>query len=125
MSSFSFSGGVWTSYTPTVTSSGGAINTYTINSAQYMAIGKQLTIQLDITITDAGTGSGAIFVTLPSGIFVGNNRGSFFGKEITNTGKGVIGYVTSSVIVLTYSADNSTAIATNSRVVGIGVGAIT
>jgi hypothetical protein len=47
-------------FTPTVTSGSGAITSYTA-SGTYVKIGKQVTVQMTINITDPGTASGLLF----------------------------------------------------------------
>lgn len=54
----------WTAYTPTVTSSVGAITSYT-SSGQYIDIGKVRHIQAYAKIVNAGTASSSIHVSLP------------------------------------------------------------
>lgn len=54
--------GTWS---PTVSSSGGAITSYTVNSATYTKIGRLVNISFTVTITNNGTGSGAVGITLP------------------------------------------------------------
>lgn len=51
-------------YTPTVTSSGGAITAYTA-TGKYTKIGNLVTVVANIVITNNGTGSGLINATLP------------------------------------------------------------
>jgi hypothetical protein len=54
----------WTSYTPTVTSGSGTITSYT-SVGGYTRIGKLCVFRFSVTITNAGTGGGAMYVTLP------------------------------------------------------------
>jgi hypothetical protein len=51
-------------FTPTITASSGTFTTVSA-SGTYTKIGRQVTIQLRVTITDAGTAAGAIKYTLP------------------------------------------------------------
>lgn len=68
----------WTSYTPTVTATGGAIGAYTLHSAKYKRVGTIVHVVVDLTITDVGTAANtAIIVTLPFptvGIHIGTMR---------------------------------------------------
>lgn len=52
-------------YTPVVTPAGGAITSYTA-TGKYRKVGKLTELYLDITITNNGTGSGALLVSLPA-----------------------------------------------------------
>lgn len=78
--------GAWTSYTPTVTSSSGSITSYTA-TGRYQRIGKTCVTAFSIVITNAGTASGAMIVTLP---FTAANPGNFSwagtGRENSLTG---------------------------------------
>jgi len=70
------------SYTPTVTSQVGSITTYTA-SAKYTRIGRQVTIEALIILTNAGTGLGELRFTLP---FTPVSDGNGSGFENGNTG---------------------------------------
>lgn len=72
----------WTAYTPVVTSSGGALGSYS-SAARYRREGNTVHISAVITITDNGTGSGAIEFNLPTAA----QRGLLFGREDALTGK--------------------------------------
>jgi hypothetical protein len=54
----------WTSYTPTVTAQSGSITTYSA-SGWYSQSGKTVVAQARVVISNAGTGSGTMIVTLP------------------------------------------------------------
>jgi hypothetical protein len=54
----------WTSYTPTVTAQSGSITTYSA-SGWYSQLGKTVVVQARVVISNAGTGSGTMIVTLP------------------------------------------------------------
>jgi hypothetical protein len=51
--------GTWT---PTISSTSGAITAYTINSARYTKIGRAVHIVVQFAVSDNGTGAGAIFI---------------------------------------------------------------
>ena len=76
--------GAWTSYTPTVTAEAGSITSYTVNRAAYIRVGKLCVTQLHITITNKGTGSGALNVTAPFNSY--NDTGGGVGREIAVVG---------------------------------------
>jgi hypothetical protein len=110
--------GTWTSWTPTFTSQGGTLTTVTINTAIYFQIGKLVTFTLDITITDAGTGTGFIRATLPStpnasftGAAQNINVTGFMGSSQIPSGDG-------GVYIAKY--DNTTFISTAARIVASG-----
>jgi hypothetical protein len=58
-------GEAWTSYTPTVTSSGGTITTVGAVSAAYTQVNKIVFVYVSITITTVGTATGQLRFTLP------------------------------------------------------------
>jgi hypothetical protein len=74
----------WTTYTPTVTAEAGSITSYTVNRSAYIRVGKLCVTQLHITITNKGTGSGALNVTAPFNSY--NDTGSGVGREIAVVG---------------------------------------
>lgn len=76
--------GAWTTYTPTVTAEAGTITSYTMNRSAYIRIGKLCVTQIHITITNKGTGSGALNITAPFNSF--NDTGSGVGREIAVVG---------------------------------------
>ena len=56
-------GETWTSYTPTVTSSGGTITTVGAVSAAYTQVNKIVFVYVSIVITTVGTASGQLQLT--------------------------------------------------------------
>lgn len=52
-------------WTPTFTSSTGAITSYTVSTARFEDLGGQVRFDVSVTITDNGTGSGSLRMTLP------------------------------------------------------------
>jgi hypothetical protein len=58
-------GEAWTSYTPTVTSSGGTITTVGAVSAYYTQVNKIVFVYFSIEITTVGTATGQLRFTLP------------------------------------------------------------
>lgn len=79
-------GAAWETWTPTVTSSSGAITSYTIGYAKYCQIQKLIVARISITVTNAGTAAGAyVDFTLP----ITSAIGSAYiggGREGTATG---------------------------------------
>lgn len=53
-------------YTPTVTASSGSFTTTTLGTCSYIRIGKLVVFTIDVTLTNIGTASGSLQVTLPS-----------------------------------------------------------
>jgi hypothetical protein len=106
-------------WTPTVTASSGAITTYTA-SGVYTKVGRVVHASAQITLTNIGTASGALIVTLPFSASTFPNIGA--GREDQNTGtmlQARIGSATpGSALVLTYN--NLTAIA-NGNVVQFSI----
>ena len=109
----------WSTYTPTVTAQAGSITSYTVNSARYQQLGKAVAIEVDITITNAGTASGAAFFTPPVNIAAFTYVLS--GRENGNTGNMLQGFSqgSSSFAVLTYA--NGSPIGAGNRIVLTGV----
>lgn len=56
----------WKTYTPTVTSGAGAITTYTA-TGQYKFVGDTMFLRQYVLLTDVGTATGIMYVTLPTG----------------------------------------------------------
>jgi hypothetical protein len=52
-------------FSPTITPASGSITSYTVNYYVYTKIGRVVTLIVDFTITNYGTGSGALRVTTP------------------------------------------------------------
>jgi hypothetical protein len=72
-------------FTPTISSSSGTITSSSVTSAVYTKIGRLVTVHVDVTITDAGTGSGALNFTLP--FTNGSAVAMGAGRENAATGK--------------------------------------
>lgn len=81
--------GTWS---PTVASSAGAIVSSTVNSAIYTKIGRLVKAIVDLTITDVGTGSGTLNISLP---FTAASVGVGCGRNITS-GNQLQGFVSGS-----------------------------
>ena len=74
----------WTSYTPTITSQGGSITTYTA-TGKYLQIDKGMFFIFTVTLSNVGTATGNMIITLPF-TAVGSSAGSAY--EYNTTGKG-------------------------------------
>lgn len=61
-----YTGGAWTTYTPTPTAGSGSFTTVSAAGA-YLTIGKLVHFCLTITITTAGTAAGAVICAIPTG----------------------------------------------------------
>jgi hypothetical protein len=81
--------GTWT---PVATFDSGTITTVSYSSALYTKIGREVTVVVYVTMTDSGTGTGALNISgLP---FASSSApASIFGQEQANNGKGLAGYV--------------------------------
>lgn len=105
--------GTWT---PTITSSGGAITSYT-SSGTYTKVGRLVNINVNFTITNNGTGFGAINVTnLPFNVS-GANAAIGSAREIAMTGSAGIIYPTSSTNLVVISYNNLYLGGTNYQIV--------
>ena len=95
-------GGVWQNWTPVPTAEAGTLTTVSA-SGKYAKIGKVVAVQLVITITTNGTGSGAIRSNLP----INNDFVTIItGRETNATGKLLQGLINSNAINI-YNYDNT------------------
>jgi hypothetical protein len=102
-------------FTPTVTSSSGTLTSVTVGVCDYTKIGRQVTVNMQITITNAGTGSGTLVATLPftNGASVGNGTG----RENALTGSQLqISVAATGTSASILKPDNTTIIATNAAI---------
>jgi hypothetical protein len=87
--------GLWDTYTPTLTAESGTITTIS-GSARYCQIAKNAFVSYTITITNKGTGSGFLNMTLPVPSKTATAVwGNGFGRETAVTGKYIVNEVTS------------------------------
>ena len=117
---FELKAGAWSTWSPTVSSSGGTITSSTVHVARYMTAGKTVTAFVHVTITNAGTGLGNLNISLPVAEQPhgsGFGSGGIFGREIALTGSMIAGLVGSGVAVVV-KYDGTTVIATNAQIVG-------
>jgi hypothetical protein len=102
-------------YTPTVAATSGTITSYTVTAA-YTRVGRQVTVVANVTVTNAGTGAGAITITLPwtaNGSYAFNGAG----RENALTGYMLQAYIAAGdTVVNAVGYDNTTAIATNAQI---------
>jgi hypothetical protein len=95
------------SWVPVVTSDGGSLTSYT-SSGAYTKIGRMVVARFEVTITNAGTGTGALRVVMP---FTPNANYNGSGREEAITGVMLMVYTPSvNAVVLRY--DNASPIAT-------------
>jgi hypothetical protein len=86
-----FPAGAWTTYTPTVTATTGSITSYT-SSGRYTRIGKTVVVWFTYNITNNGTGSATVDVSLP---IAGNSDLLATGSGIQlSTGAQIQGFMT-------------------------------
>lgn len=109
----------WTSWTPTITAVSGTITTSSITSAAYQEIGKIVICRFDVSISNAGTGSGALRLTLPvSAKNISNFGGS--GREYSITGNSLtVGIDSGTLTAMEIRRyDNQSIIVNNYRIIG-------
>lgn len=106
----------WTSWTPAISAGVGTITSTTINYAKYIQLGKTVIAQVDITITNAGTGAGAFLFGLPIAAIAGAGLGlTAFGREVAVNGKVLGGSSFSATTIGLAYYDNTSAIATTNQ----------
>ena len=95
-------------YVPVLTTTGGPVNSYTVNSAKFTLVKKLLITYLNITINNNGTGSGAVNITSPITI----NDANISGRIAGTTGK-VLGAQGGAGGFQIFNYDNTYPLATN------------
>ena len=111
-------GAAWESWTPTYSSDGGTVTTTTLVFAKYARINKILFFRGAVIINNAGTGTGAFYVTMPTGLTPANNTGDTtlgVGREYQNTGFILAVRTNGSDKIGITKYDNATIIATGNR----------
>lgn len=102
-------------YTPTVAATSGTLTSYTV-AAAYTRIGRTVTVVANVTVTNAGTGAGALTITLPwtaNGSYAFNGSG----RENALTGYMLQAYISAGgTVVNSVRYDNTSAIATNAQI---------
>lgn len=109
--------GEWTTWSPTYgASGGGTITTMTTNTARYCIVNKLVSLQINATVTNAGTGTGFLSFTLP--VTAKNTRQIGVFREIAALGHG--GFIdntsTTSALMIFYAAANT--VVTNYQLAG-------
>lgn len=100
-------GTAWDSYTPTLTASSGSFTT-TSASGRYKQIGKTVFFEVDVTITNKGTASGVLQVTLP--FTAAARRNVIGGYERVATGVLCFGAIASGGTIMSIMAYNNTSL---------------
>ena len=92
-------------WSPTITNTSGTYGSITINEANYIRNGNQITVSIRVTVT-AGTATGAMDITLPLGI---NALGFAFGtgQDITNGNAVMVKVNSNSIRLFTLSVISS------------------
>jgi hypothetical protein len=100
--------GAWTDYTPVATPAAGAITSYT-SAGRYRVVGKTVWFTAVVTITNKGTGSGALQITVPVGTAAGITAVAGFE---TTAFRSVAGYIagSSNYVRAVYASDAATPI---------------
>lgn len=116
-----FTPGAWNTYTPTLTTTGGALDGTTTATGRYARLGKTVFLQQVITIpsSGAGTATGNINATLPINTA---QKVIIAGKETQGTGVSLRGEITaaSPTIVAIGRYDNASVIANSRTIVMTG-----
>lgn len=102
-------------FTPAITASSGTITSFTLGTCNYTKVGRMVTINFSVTITNAGTGTGSLDVPLPftNGAAIANGCG----RENALTGAQLQARVAAAgtnMNIQTYA--NATAIGTNAQI---------
>jgi hypothetical protein len=102
-------------FTPAITASSGTITSFTLGTCNYTKVGRMVTVNFSVTITNAGTATGSLDVPLPFTNGPANANGT--GRENALTGSQLQARVAASgtdMNIQTYA--NATAIATNAQI---------
>ena len=102
-------------FTPVPTASSGTITSYTLGTCNYTKVGRMVTVNFSVTITNAGTGSGSLDVPLPftNGAAIANGTG----RENALTGAQLQCRVNASAAGMSIqNYANATVIATNAQI---------
>jgi hypothetical protein len=102
-------------FTPAITASSGTITSFTLGTCNYTKVGRMVTVNFSVTITDAGTGSGALNVPLPftNGAAIANGTG----RENALTGAQLQSRVNASATDMSIqNYANATVIATSAQI---------
>jgi hypothetical protein len=106
-------------FTPTITATAGTLTTVTA-TGNYTKIGRQVTVNVQATLTDIGTASGALISTLPftAGLFPAIGMG----REDQNTGTSLQARIPSgSPSIMAILGYNNTTVIANGNVAQITI----
>jgi len=105
----------WTSYTPTITASGGTFTTVTA-TGRYKRIGKTIHLQITVTMTTVNTAVGLLKASLPVAAAAFDYAG--VAKEYVNTGKSGVAQILATDVnnVVTADSTGTTFIANGNKV---------
>jgi hypothetical protein len=106
----------WQSYTPTISAATPGAFAASITSAKYRLQGNTVFVRGDVTVTNAGTGTAYVSVTLPTNFSAGTNTGMIVGQEKVNTGYSLVASANAGTLLLVYY-NNTFPGALNSRLV--------
>lgn len=102
-------------FTPAITASSGTITSFTLGTCNYTKVGRMVTVNFSVTITNAGTGAGALNVPLPftNGAAIANGTG----RENALTGAQLQSRVNASATDMNIqNYANATVIATSAQI---------
>jgi len=105
--------GAWTNWTPYVEAAVGSLTSYT-SDGSYCRIGKVIICNFSITITDNGTGNGAIVTNLPVAL---KGRAIGVGRENSLLGKMLQLFAYGTTIVI-FDYENAYPAATGTELIG-------
>lgn len=108
-----FGGAAWSSFTPTITAGSGTFTTVS-STIFWKQLGKVVFVRGRVTVTNAGTASGGINLTLPVAANTTSATSVIAGKEISTTGKMLSGSI-GGVLTLAYY-DTTSPIATGNQI---------
>ena len=115
-----FTGSAWDTWSATISSSGGTITSSTVAVARYQRIGKTIIAAFDFTVTNAGTGSGFLGVTLP--VQVSASGTGAVTAYIFNTGAAAVaGINASGTNIALVKYDGSSIVSTGNRLQGTAI----
>jgi parallel beta-helix repeat protein len=114
-------GDAWTAYTPTIAALAGSITTLGTVSGRYLQVGKLLHVSVNVAITNIGTASGGLSITLPSGLTC-NGAQVLAGRENTLTGAICYGTVVDGGgVILAFNSAGAFPVASGGSIVLSGV----
>jgi len=106
----------WTAYTPLVAPSAGSLGSYTLGACRYLLLGKLCIWQAITQITNVGSGSGAVLISLPFNL----NAGAAWGRESAVTGQMLYGTASGNLIICS-TYNNGGTVFTNWQLLMTGV----